>query len=132
LGDETSIRQVTHNLISNALKYSPLGSPVEIRVQGGDGEVLVRVLDRGRGMSDEEAAHVFEPFYRGSDTAQVVGGVGIGLFVCQRLVEAMGGRIWTRRRDGGGSEFGFALPLFPIEADDEENPTSVASAAASW
>ncbi len=132
MGDETSIRQVTHNLISNALKYSPTGSPVEIRVQGGDGEVVVRVLDRGRGLSDEEAAHVFEPFYRGSETAQVVGGVGIGLFVCQRLVEAMGGRIWTRPRDGGGSEFGFALAHWPIEADDEEDPRPAASAAASW
>jgi PAS domain S-box-containing protein len=130
MGDETSIRQVTHNLISNALKYSPIGSPVEIRVQGGDGEVLVRVLDRGRGMSDEEAVHVFEPFYRGSDSA-LVSGVGIGLFVCQRLVEAMGGRIWTRRRDGGGSEFGFALSLFPIEADDEENYAPADRAGAS-
>jgi K+-sensing histidine kinase KdpD len=52
-------------------------------------------------------------------------GVGIGLFVCQRLVEAMGGRIWTRPREEGGSEFGFALPVWPMDADDEFPPVSV-------
>ena len=131
MGDETSIRQVTHNLISNALKYSPLGSLVEIRVQAGDGEVLVRVLDRGQGLSDEESTHVFEAFYRASGTAHFASGVGIGLFVCQRLVEAMGGRIWTRPRDGGGSEFGFALGFWPIDADDEEHPAPAARASGS-
>lgn len=131
IGDETSIRQVTHNLISNALKYSPIGSPVEIRVQAGDDEVLVRVLDRGGGVTEADVEHVFEPFYRGSETRHIASGVGIGLFVCQRLVEAMGGRIWTRPRDGGGSEFGFALGLWPIEADDEENAAPAARAGAS-
>lgn len=131
-GDETSIRQVIHNLISNAMKYSPVGSPVEIHVQGADDEVAVRVLDRGRGLSPEDAERVFEPFYRGNETAQAVSGIGIGLFVCHRLVEAMGGKIWTRQRDGGGSEFGFALPLWPIEPDDEHIPEPVARADASW
>jgi signal transduction histidine kinase len=124
-GDETSIRQVTHNLISNAIKYSPAGSPVDILVAAGDDEVAVRVLDRGRGLSESEAARVFEPFYRGAETAEMATGVGIGLFVCQRLVEAMGGRIWTRPREEGGSEFGFALPVWPMDADDEFPPVSV-------
>ncbi len=124
-GDETSIRQVTHNLISNAVKYSPTGSPVEVLVEAGDDEVSVRVLDRGRGLSEREAARVFEPFYRGSETARMASGVGIGLFVCQRLVEAMGGRIWTRPRDGGGSEFGFALPVWPMDAEDDDDFSAV-------
>jgi signal transduction histidine kinase len=132
MGDETGIRQVTHNLISNALKYSPRGSTVEVQVQTGkDDDVIVRVLDRGPGLSGTDAAHVFEPFYRGSETAETASGVGIGLFVCQRLVEAMGGRIWTRPRDGGGSEFGFSLPRFPIEPDDEPQSTPAARAGAS-
>jgi K+-sensing histidine kinase KdpD len=133
-GDETSIRQVTHNLISNAIKYSPSGSPIDILVEPGEDEVIVRVLDRGRGLSEREAARVFEPFYRGSETAQMATGVGIGLFVCQRLIEAMGGRIWTRPRDGGGSEFGFALPVWPMEADDDLPmvPMEAARAGPSW
>lgn len=122
MGDDTSIRQVTHNLISNAIKYSPPGSPIDVVVEAADDEVVVRVLDRGRGLSGDESARVFEPFYRGAETASTASGVGIGLFVCQRLVEAMGGRIWTHPRDGGGSEFGFALPVWPMDADDEELP----------
>lgn len=119
-GDETGIQQVAHNLISNAMKYSPPGSDVEVHIESADTEVAVRVLDRGSGLSEDEAAHVFEPFYRGPATDKMAGGVGIGLYVCQRLVEAMDGRIWIRQREGGGSEFGFALPLWPIEADDAE------------
>ena len=130
-GDETSIQQVVHNLISNAIKYSPDGSDVDVQVAAGDGEVLVRVLDRGRGLPADDAAHVFEPFYRGSPTEQMVAGIGIGLFVCQRLVEAMGGRLWTTPREGGGSEFGFALSWWPIEADEEDELGSVVRTAPS-
>ncbi|HEY7738195.1 MAG TPA: ATP-binding protein [Candidatus Limnocylindria bacterium] len=122
IGDETGIRQVTHNLISNAVKYSPPASTVEVRVEATDAdEVTVRVLDRGPGLADEETAQVFEPFYRGPATERAAPGLGIGLFVCQRLVEAMGGRIWTSPREGGGSEFGFALEVWPIEAEVDES-----------
>jgi K+-sensing histidine kinase KdpD len=126
-GDETSIRQVTHNLITNAVKYSPASTTVDVRVQGGDGQVLVRILDRGRGLSDEDAAHIFEPFYRGRTTERVAPGLGIGLYVCQRLVEAMGGTIWANPRAGGGTEFGFALDVWPQEADDDAEPMEPAA-----
>jgi PAS domain S-box-containing protein len=126
-GDETSIRQVTHNLITNAVKYSPASTTVDVRVQGGDGQVLVRILDRGRGLSDEDAAHIFEPFYRGRTTERMAPGLGIGLYVCQRLVEAMGGTIWANPRAGGGTEFGFALDVWPQEADDEAEPMEPAA-----
>ena len=118
-GDDTSIRQVVHNLISNAVKYSPLASVVEVSVEAGSNEVQVRVLDRGPGVSSEEAGHVFEPFFRAKGTERMATGIGIGLYVSQRLVEAMGGRIWTRPRDGGGTEFGFALPNWPMDDPDE-------------
>jgi len=126
-GDDTSIRQVTHNLISNAVKYSPPASIVEVTVEAGHNEVQVRVLDRGPGVSANEAIHVFEPFFRAQGTERLATGIGIGLFVCQRLVEAMGGRIWTRARDGGGTEFGFALPNWPM--DDPEEPIDVPALA---
>jgi K+-sensing histidine kinase KdpD len=120
VGDDTSIRQVTHNLISNAVKYSPPGSPIEVLVEAvGTSEVAVRVLDRGPGVAGNEA-DVFELFYRGPATLPVAPGLGIGLFVCRRLVEVMGGRIWTHPREGGGSEFGFALEVWPVEEEIQE------------
>lgn len=121
-GDETSIQQVVHNLVSNAAKYSPGGSVVEVKVESGDDEVLVRVLDRGRGLSAVEASHVFEPFYRSEAAKRMAAGAGIGLFVCRRLVEAMGGRIWAEPREGGGSIFGFALTNWPMEPEEAEQP----------
>ncbi|HEY0442673.1 MAG TPA: ATP-binding protein, partial [Candidatus Limnocylindrales bacterium] len=79
-------------------------------------EVVVRVLDRGRGFQSNEADDLFELFYRSPATAAQASGAGIGLFVCRRLITAMRGRIWARPRAGGGAEFGFALPLY----DDAE------------
>lgn len=117
-GDETSIQQVVHNLVSNAAKYSPADSTIDLALEHGDNEVVVRVLDRGRGLSRTETTHVFEPFYRSDAAKRMAAGAGIGLFVCRRLVEAMGGRIWAQPRDGGGAEFGFALPNWPLEPDD--------------
>ena len=71
--------------------------------------MTVRVLDRGPGFAPEEAERLFEPYYRSPEVVGVAIGAGIGLSVSRRLVEAMGGRIWARPREGGGSEFGSAL-----------------------
>ncbi len=118
-GDETSVQQVARNLISNAAKYG-LGEPVLIHIQASEEEpgAVVRVLDRGPGVPPAEAEALFRPFHRsaGSDASQ--GGAGIGLYVCGRLVEAMGGHMWARQRPGGGSEFGFWLPRYDNEPDD--------------
>jgi two-component system sensor histidine kinase KdpD len=97
------------NLLSNAAKYGGVGSTVTIAAEAGEGEVLVRVLDDGPGFPPEEANRLFELFYRSPGTAGAATGAGIGLFVCARLVSAMGGRIWAAPREGGGAEFGFAL-----------------------
>ena len=108
--DPTYVEQVIRNLLSNAAKYGGLDSTVLIRVEAGEREVVVRVLDDGPGFPVEETERLFELFYRSPGTATVAGGAGIGLFVCARLIRAMGGRIWARPRDGRGAEFGFALP----------------------
>ena len=70
----------------------------------------------GHGINDDEAASLFMPFYRSPATAHLAQGVGIGLAVCKRLVEAQGGEVWANRRDSGGSRFGFSLPVL-IEDD---------------
>lgn len=110
LGDEKLIGQVVFNYLSNAEKHSPAGTPLDIVVEREGDEARVRVLDRGIGVRPEEAARVFEPFFRSPD-ARATSGLGIGLSVCHRVVEAMGGRAWAAAREGGGSEFGFALPF---------------------
>jgi PAS domain S-box-containing protein len=107
--DPTYAEQVVRNLLSNAAKYSGVDSTVIVEAERGNGEVIVRVLDNGPGFPIEERDRLFEAFYRSASTASTAGGAGIGLFVCARLVAAMGGRIWAERRTSGGSEFGFAL-----------------------
>ena len=108
--DDILIEQVFINLLENALKYTPSGSPIEIVAKAGKGAVEVAVCDRGPGVPTAERDHVFEKFYRlNREGAQ--GGAGLGLAICRGLVEAHGGRIWVEDREGGGSCFRFTLPI---------------------
>ena len=109
--EETYLEQVVRNLLTNAAKYSPQGSEVEVRVGSDGDEVVVRVLDAGIGLSAADPDQLFELFYRSPAATRHAAGAGIGLFVCRELVRAMGGRIWAANRPSGGAEFGFALPV---------------------
>ena len=109
--DPTYVEQVIRNLLSNGAKYSGAGSTVTVAVAAHDDEVVTRILDDGPGFPADEASRLFELFYRSPGTAGTAGGAGIGLFVCARLIAAMGGRIWALPRDGGGAEFGFAIRI---------------------
>jgi signal transduction histidine kinase len=110
--------QVISNLLTNAEKYSPAGRPVEVTIDASDRDARVRVLDHGAGISRDEIEQIFRPFYRSTSTSARAEGFGIGLTVCRRLVEAQGGTIWATPREGGGTEFGFTLP---IAAESEED-----------
>ncbi|HET7725715.1 MAG TPA: GAF domain-containing protein [Candidatus Limnocylindrales bacterium] len=107
--DRTYVEQVVRNLLSNAAKYGGPGTTVSIAVEGGDDEVRVRIVDDGPGFPPEEAPRLFDLFFRSPSTASSAAGAGIGLFVCARLIRAMGGRIWALPRTDRGAEFGFAL-----------------------
>jgi signal transduction histidine kinase len=107
------VLQVVGNLLSNAEKYGARGEPIEVAVSKEDGMAVTRVLDRGPGISRDEAALIFESFYRNRESGKKAAGLGLGLTVSKRLIEAQHGRIWCAPRDGGGSEFGFSLPLSP-------------------
>jgi PAS domain S-box-containing protein len=111
-GDATYVEQVLRNLLGNAAKYGPTQGTVSVVADASEDEVVVRVLDRGVGIQPDEVAHLFELFYRSPATVNRARGAGIGLWVCRRLVEGMGGRIWATPREGGGSEFGFSLRSF--------------------
>ncbi len=101
------------NLLSNAAKYGGRGTTVETVVEAAGPEVLVRILDNGPGFPADEADRLFELFFRSARTARTAAGAGIGLFVCARLIRAMGGRIWASNRPDGGAEFGFSLRVMP-------------------
>jgi signal transduction histidine kinase len=107
------LEQVLLNLISNAEKYAHPETPITIVAERRDAAVAIAVKDRGQGISPGDLEQIFTPFYRSERTAALPG-AGLGLAVCQRLVEVQGGTIWAQAREGGGSEFWFTVP---IEAD---------------
>ena len=112
--DYMMIDQVMTNLIENALRYTPAGSPIEIRASVKATELFLAVADRGPGIPAPDLERIFDKFYRVMDRtrdAKAAGGTGVGLSVCRGLVEAHGGRIWAANRSDGGAIFYFTLPL---------------------
>jgi len=107
--DAILIEQVLINLLENATKYSPAGTPIDVRAYVRDTEVEVEVADRGPGVARQDAERVFDKFYRVREGEG--GGVGLGLTICRGIVSAHGGRIWVEERSGGGASFRFTLPL---------------------
>ncbi|RYZ29538.1 MAG: HAMP domain-containing histidine kinase, partial [Propionibacteriaceae bacterium] len=110
-GDEARLRQVLANLLSNTLRHTPPGSPVEVEVGVRDDVAVCRVVDHGAGLVAEDAAKVFERFYRGDPGRGRDGGAGLGLSIVAGLVQAHGGRVWYEATTGGGSTFVVSLPL---------------------
>ena len=115
--DPAKVDQVLHHLVENALKYSK--GDVRIEVANRGDEVHVAVVDRGPGIYSGDVARLFDRFWQldGSSTRSH-GGTGLGLYICRRLVEAHGGRIWCESRLGVGSSFTFVLPRYPPEVGD--------------
>jgi len=108
--DEQRIIQVLFNLISNALRHTPVGGTITISAELRDGRVLVSVRDTGKGISPEDLPHVFERFYRADRSrARSTGGSGLGLTISKQIVELHGGKIWAQSWLGVGSTFTFSL-----------------------
>jgi len=110
LGDRVRIERILHNLLDNAIKYSPNGGNITVSIRKDDGCLVIGVKDQGIGVSVEDQNRLFQAFER-LETVYGIGGVGLGLNVCRRLVEAHGGRIWVKSETGQGSNFFFTLPL---------------------
>jgi two-component system sensor histidine kinase KdpD len=109
--DPSQLERVFANLIDNAVKFSPPGSPVMISGGAGPGRVTVRVTDRGRGIPPQHRARVFEPFFRGRGGFSA--GSGLGLAICRGFVEANGGQIVLQTDRERGTSFAVSFPLLP-------------------
>lgn len=110
--DYLQIDQVLTNLIENALRYTPTGSPIEIAAAEKNGAIEVSVADHGPGVAFSDRERIFDKFYSVTNGVRKgIVGSGLGLAVCRGLVEAHGGRIWVENRPGGGAIFRFTLPL---------------------
>jgi two-component system sensor histidine kinase KdpD len=107
--DGVLIEQVLVNLLENAVKYTPAGSPILLSAWSEGHEVVVEVADRGSGLPPGEEERIFDKFYRVRPAT--TSGVGLGLAICRAVIEAHGGRIWAENRTGSGAAFRFTLPL---------------------
>lgn len=114
VADQLRIGQVIGNILDNAIKFSPQGGQVIVKLQEQGDDYLVSVIDQGIGVSPESFDHIFERFYRVRNTAsRQYSGIGLGLYVAKRIIEAHGGRIWLSSSLGSGSTFYFTLPHTP-------------------
>ena len=106
--------RVLVNLIENAAKYSPQGTPIDVGARRVGDELQFWVADRGPGIDDEDRNRVFEPFYRRRDSNDDAGGAGLGLSIAKGIAEAQGGTLTFMPREGGGSVFTLAVPAIDL------------------
>lgn len=106
--DATRIRQVMNNLLTNAIKYSPVNKKIRVKMRTSGEFLKVEITDEGVGIADEEVMHVFEKYFRGG-TSKVIG-LGLGLYISKEIIEKHGGTMGVSSKPGKGSTFWFTLP----------------------
>lgn len=115
--DEGKVHQILSNLVENALKYSPPDTRITLRVEQGVNGVLAAVQDEGHGIPEDQREQVFERFYQvDSSATRSVGGTGLGLYICRRMAEQLGARIWLEASGDRGSTFCLFIPSSPPAA----------------
>ena len=139
IADWGRLGQVLDNLLNNADRYAPPGTPIRVEAAPGKRSmVVIRVIDSGPGVAPDQRERIFERFVRsddGDEAAGAAGGTGLGLAIVRGIVEAHAGRVWVEEpRDGGGGRFAFALPSAEqsavagedvhVDVDDQANQPS--------
>jgi len=109
--DKSRLKLILHNLIDNAAKYSAPDTEITVTAKNEDGHILIGVNDHGKGIPKEEQEKLFAPFERLGESSTTKPGLGLGLIVCKRLVEAHGGKIWVDSIPGHGTTFRFTRPV---------------------
>jgi PAS domain S-box-containing protein len=115
--DSPQVERIVENLVTNAIRYTPPGTPIWVSVQSENDGALLIVEDAGPGVPEELRATIFEPFRQGNESVKHNPGVGIGLSLVSRFAEIHGGRAWVDERDGGGASFKVYLPRSGSTAD---------------
>lgn len=127
IGDEGRIRQIVTNLVTNALRYTPEGTPIELAVgaensNGGTGESVLEVRDHGEGIEPEDVQKIFQRFYRADNSRQrETGGTGLGLAICAAIAAQHGGSVRHSETRGGGATMTLRLPTDQNPCSDEEH-----------
>ena len=118
--DQDKITQVLDNIINNAIKYSPDGGRIIIRLMETHTDIIVSVSDEGLGISRKDIPHLFDRFYRVDKArSRAMGGSGLGLAIAQEVIQLHGGKIWVNSIENKGSTFFVSLPYIPFEEDGE-------------
>jgi signal transduction histidine kinase len=107
--DPPKVERIVDNLIANAVHHTPAGTEIDVRVEEGDGGIVIAVDDAGSGVSPNERHTIFEPFRRGSDSSTRTG-AGVGLSLVSQFAELHGGRVWVDQSASGGASFRVFLP----------------------
>ncbi len=115
--DANKFEKIVHNFLSNAIKFSPQGTVVKLKVEATDGNLLVSVTDQGPGIHPDDLPHIFDRFYQSKLLeAPTQGGTGIGLSLAAELAELLGGKIWAESEWGRGSVFYFHFPVKKVDS----------------
>ena len=109
--DDLLVQQVLVNLLENAARHTPAGTPIEVSARQEGNSIVIEVADRGPGLPPGDPSRLFEKFYRAGDSNDSRRGPGLGLAICRGIVELHGGKIQAENRPGGGAVFRFSLPL---------------------
>lgn len=126
--DPDRLREVITNLFDNAVKYTDAGK-ISIGLTGDDQVVQFYVRDTGPGIPAEDIPHLFQKFYRVDNSAtRTIGGTGLGLFICRKIVELYQGRIWVESEVGKGSSFFINFPRLATEQAQKEQALEASSA----